>query len=58
MLQEMFSYWLDSGEGKKPKQWGTLLRALKNIKDLTAAVEEIDTELSMIHKTTRIIVIK
>ena len=44
--EEMFRYWLDSDDGIKPKQWGTLLEALKSITKLAAASEAIENELS------------
>ena len=42
---EVFVYWLTSDEGISPKTWGILLKALKEIKKLTAATEQIEKEL-------------
>ena len=43
---EVFVHWLSSDEGIGPKTWGVLLKALKNIKKLTAVTEQIEKELT------------
>ena len=42
---ELFREWLHSDCGLKPKIWSTLLDALKNVKQLTTATEEIERKL-------------
>ena len=42
---EVFVHWLTSDEGISPKTWGALLKALKDIKKLTAVTEQIENEL-------------
>ena len=42
---EVFVHWLTSDEGISPKSWGGLLKALKDIKKLTAVTEQIENEL-------------
>ena len=42
---EVFVHWLSSDEGIGPKTWGVLLKALKDIKKLTAVTEQIEKEL-------------
>ena len=43
--KEMFWQWLSSDHGVKPKTWSTLIKTLKQIKDLTAVTEEIEEKL-------------
>ena len=42
---EVFRQWLNSDCGVKPKTWSTLIKTLKQIKDLTAVTEEIEENL-------------
>ena len=42
---QFFEDWLTAGHGCTPKTWQTLLDHLKQVDDLTAAVEEIEKEL-------------
>ena len=43
--QKLFKNWLTTSNGPSPKTWKTLLKCIENVEDLTAAVEEIKTEL-------------
>ena len=43
--KEVFVHWLTSDEGISPKTWGVLIKALKEIKKLTAATEQIEKAL-------------
>ena len=43
--RKLFEDWLTTGHGHTPKTWQTLLDHLKQVDDLTAAVEEIEKEL-------------
>jgi len=45
---EMMRDWLSTDVGIKPKIWSTLIAALKEVKQLTAAVEEIEQEIKYI----------
>lgn len=47
---ELFSDWLSTSNGVKPKIWLTLLDTLKSIGDLTAARDEILKEVEEMHK--------
>ena len=42
---KLFSDWLDTGHGPKPKTYQTLLDYIKKVNDLTAASEEIEEKL-------------
>ena len=42
---EMMRDWLSTGVGLKPKVWSTLIAALKDVKQLTAIVEEIEQDI-------------
>ena len=44
---ELLCEWLSTGHGMKPKNWVTLLNALKQIKKLTSVTEEIEKDLEM-----------
>ena len=39
---EMMRVWLSSDVGIEPKEWSTLIAALKDVRQLTATVEEIE----------------
>ena len=43
--QELFEDWLSTNHGAGPKTWSTLLDKLDEVKDLTAARNEIMSEL-------------
>ena len=43
---KLFEDWLTTGQGCTPKTWQTLLQRIKQVDDLTAAVEETEKELS------------
>ena len=43
--RKLFEDWLTTGHGCTPKTWQTLLDHLKQINDLTAAVNNIEKEL-------------
>ena len=43
---EVLVHWLSSDEGIGPKTWGVLLKALKDIKKLTAVTEQVEKELT------------
>ena len=43
--RQLFKDWLTTGCGCTPKTWQTLLQRIKQVDDLTAAVEEIEKEL-------------
>ena len=45
---EMLRDWLSTDVGLKPKVWSTLIAALKDVKQLTAAVEEIKQDIKHI----------
>jgi len=42
---ELFREWLDTDCGLQPKTWSTLFVALKNVKQLATATEEIEQKL-------------
>ena len=42
---ELLREWLSSGLGLHPKTWSTLINALKEVKQLTAITETIETNL-------------
>ena len=42
---ELLCEWLSTDHGTKPKNWETLLVALKQIKKLTSVTEEIEKDL-------------
>ena len=44
---ELLYEWLDSDHGIKPKNWTTLLTALKQIKKLTSVINEIEKDLTL-----------
>ena len=46
---EMMRDWLSTDIGIKPKVWSTLIAALKDVKQLTASVEEIEQDIKCIH---------
>ena len=43
--RKFFEDWLTTGRGYTPKTWQTLLDRLKEVDDLTSAVEEIEKKL-------------
>ena len=43
---KLFTNWLTTAHPPTPKNWLTLLEQLKQVNELTAAVEEIEKELS------------
>ena len=43
--RKLFEDWLTTGHGSTPKTWQKLLQRIKQVDDLTAAVEEIEKEL-------------
>ena len=43
--RKLFEDWLTTGHGCTPKTWQKLLQRIKQVDDLTAAVEEIEKEL-------------
>ena len=43
---KMMRDWLSTDVGIKPKIWSTLIRALKDIKQLTPTVEEIEQDIT------------
>ena len=45
---EMMRYWLSTDVGIKPKVWSTLIAAIKDVKQLTAVVEEIEQDVKRI----------
>ena len=45
---EMMREWLSSDVGLTPKSWSTLIAALKETVELTAAVEEIEQDIKCI----------
>ena len=45
---EMMRDWLSTDVGLKPKVWSTLIAALKDVKQLTATVEEIEQDIKHI----------
>ena len=44
----MMRDWLSTDVGIKPKVWSTLIAALKDVKQLTAVVEEIEEDIKHI----------
>ena len=44
---ELLCEWLSTDHGMKPKNWTTLLTALKQIKKLTSVTDEIEKDLKM-----------
>jgi len=44
--RQVFTDWLMTSHGPAPKTWHTLLSKLKDVDDLTAAVESIEKELT------------
>lgn len=42
---ELLREWLSSGLGLHPKTWSTLINALKEVKQLTAVTETIETHI-------------
>ena len=44
----MMRDWLSTDIGIKPKVWSTLIAALKDVKQLTASVEEIEQDVKCI----------
>ena len=44
---ELLCEWLSTDHGMKPKNWTTLLTALKQIKKLTSVTDEIEKDLEM-----------
>jgi len=42
---KVFTHWLSTDDGVRPKTWETLLKTLNEIKQLTSATEEIKIEL-------------
>jgi len=52
--KELFEEWLISSEGIEPKIWSTLLTSLKPIKNLRAAIEEIEKELKHVSNTVAV----
>ena len=44
---ELLCEWLSTDHGIKPKNWTTLLTALKQIKKLTSVTDEIEKDLQM-----------
>lgn len=45
--KELFKDWLTTNCGKAPKTWSTLLKAIKEIQDLTSASEKIVEQLHL-----------
>ena len=45
---EMMRDWLSTDVGIKPKVWSTLIATLKDVKQLTAVVEEIEEDIKHI----------
>ena len=45
---ELMRDWLSTDVGIKPKVWSTLIAALKNIRQLTAVVEQIEEDIKSI----------
>ena len=43
--KELFENWLETGDGKKPKVWKTLITTLEKIDELTSATQEITDKL-------------
>ena len=43
--QKLFKDWLTTNHGPSPKTWKTLLESIEGVEELTAALEEIKTEL-------------
>ena len=43
--RELFIDWLSTDHGAGPKTWATLIEKLKEVEDLTAAINEIIDEL-------------
>ena len=43
--QELFEDWLTTERGIKPKTWSTLLRQLREVEELTAAIDKIKDKL-------------
>jgi len=43
--EKLFTNWLMTSHGPTPKTWHTLIEHLKQVDELTAAVEEIEKEL-------------
>lgn len=43
--EKLFYNWLTTKHGPTPKTWQTLIECLKQVDELTAAVEEIEKEL-------------
>ena len=46
--EKAFIKWLESSLGRTPKTWNTLVCCIKEVDDLTAAVEKIEEELNML----------
>lgn len=43
--QKLFEDWLSTPKGATPKSWGTLLKCIRDVEELSAAAEKIDIEL-------------
>ena len=44
--ERLFENWLASPKGITPKTWHTLLKCIRDVDDLRAAAQSIDTELT------------
>ena len=44
--EALFEDWLTTNHGAAPKTWGTLLQKIKDVDKLSAAVDDIEKELS------------
>ena len=44
--RKLFEDWLTTGHGCTPKTWETLLQQIKQVTELTAAVKEVEEQLS------------
>ena len=53
---ELLCEWLSTDHGMKPKNWTTLLTALKQIKKLTSVTDEIEKDLEMQLTTYAVII--
>ena len=49
---ELMRDWLSTNVGTKPKVWSTLITALKDIRQLTAIVEQIEKDLKVFLETS------
>ena len=47
---ELFRDWLSSDHGLKPKNWETLIIALKDIRKFTATAADIENDIKSIHQ--------